>query len=41
MTESMMNCLERQIAATDKEIDALVFELYELTQDEIRIVEGS
>ncbi len=32
--------LQRQIAATDKEIDQLVYDLYELTDDEIRIVEG-
>jgi hypothetical protein len=32
--------LQRQIAATDESIDALVYELYELTEDEIRIVEG-
>ena len=32
--------IERQIAATDKQIDALVYELYGLTEDEIRIVEG-
>jgi hypothetical protein len=31
----------RQIAATDKEIDQLVYELYGLTDDEVRIVEGS
>jgi len=30
----------RQIAATDKRIDALVYELYGLSEDEIRIVEG-
>jgi adenine-specific DNA-methyltransferase len=30
---------KRQIAATDKQIDALVYELYGLTDDEIRIVE--
>ena len=29
----------RQIAATDHEIDQLVYELYGLTDDEIRIVE--
>jgi len=29
-----------QIAATDDEIDRLVYELYGLTEDEIRIVEG-
>ena len=32
--------LQRQIAATDKAIDALVYELCGLTEDEIRIVEG-
>ena len=32
--------LQRQIAATDKSIDALVYELYGLTKEEIRIVEG-
>ena len=32
--------LERQIAATDAEIDALVYELYGLTEEEIAIVEG-
>jgi hypothetical protein len=32
--------LQRQIAATDKTIDALVYELYGLTEEEVRIVEG-
>ncbi len=32
--------LERQIVATDRQIDALVYELYGLTKDEIAIVEG-
>lgn len=31
---------QRQIEATDRQIDALVYELYDLTEDEIRIVEG-
>ncbi len=31
---------ERQIEATDQEIDALVYELYGLTEEEIAIVEG-
>jgi len=31
---------ERQIAATDKQIDQLMCELYGLTEDKIRIVEG-
>jgi len=32
--------LQRQIDATDKQIDKLVYELYELTPEEIKIVEG-
>ena len=32
--------LERQIEATDRQIDALVYELYGLTEEEIAIVEG-
>ena len=33
--------LQREIEATDKQIDALVYELYGLTGEEIKIVEGS
>jgi hypothetical protein len=33
--------LTRQIAATDRQIDALVYQLYGLTEEEIRIVEGN
>jgi hypothetical protein len=40
MAEYMTRCIERQIAATDKQIDQLVYELYGLTEDEIKIVEG-
>lgn len=32
--------LERQIEATDRQIDRLVYELYDLTEEEIKIVEG-
>jgi hypothetical protein len=32
--------LQRQIEATDRQIDALVYELYGLTQAEIDLVEG-
>ncbi|MDE3090935.1 MAG: restriction endonuclease subunit R, partial [Chloroflexota bacterium] len=32
--------LQRQIDATDAQIDALVYELYGLTEEEIRVVEG-
>ena len=40
-TDHEKNLIERQIEGTDKQIDALVYELYELTEEEIRIVEGS
>jgi predicted nucleic acid-binding Zn-ribbon protein len=33
------NALQRQIDATDRQIDQLVYELYGLTEEEIRIVE--
>ena len=33
--------IQRQIEATDKQIDRLVYELYGLTDDEIKIVEES
>jgi hypothetical protein len=33
--------LQRQIDATDGQIDRLVYDLYGLTEDEIRIVEES
>jgi len=33
------NLIQRQIDTTDKQIDQLVYELYELTDEEIRIVE--
>ena len=33
--------VQRAIAATDAEIDRLVYELYGLTEEEIKIVEGS
>jgi dimeric dUTPase (all-alpha-NTP-PPase superfamily) len=40
-TEHERGVLERQIAATDEEIDHLVYEVYELTDEEIAIVNGS
>jgi hypothetical protein len=33
--------LQRQIEATDRQIDALVYELYGLTEEEIEIVENT
>jgi hypothetical protein len=32
--------LQTQIAATDRQIDRLVYDLYGLTEEEIKIVEG-
>ncbi len=32
--------LKSEIEKTDKEIDQMVYELYSLTEDEIKIVEG-
>ena len=32
--------LQAQIAKTDKEIDALVYQLYGLTEEEVKVVEG-
>ena len=39
-TPQEQTALERQIAATDTQIDRLVYDLYGLTGDEIKIVEG-
>jgi len=33
--------IDRRIAATDRKIDALVYELYGLTEEENRVVEGA
>ncbi|WP_299215817.1 hypothetical protein [uncultured Dokdonia sp.] len=33
--------LQTQINQTEKEIDAMVYKLYGLTEEEIKIVEGS
>jgi len=32
--------LQKQIAITDRQIDQLVYQLYDLTEEEIKIVEG-
>ena len=39
-TPQAKTILKRQVEATDREIDSLVYRLYDLTEDEIRIVEG-
>ena len=38
-TDHEKTVLERQIAATDRQIDELVYELYGLTDEETKIVE--
>jgi len=38
-TDHDKTILHRQIAATGRQIDRLVYELYELTEEEIRIIE--
>ena len=38
-TETDKELYQRQIDATDKQIDALVYQLYGLTEEEIKIVE--
>jgi hypothetical protein len=40
-TDLEKNALQRKIEATDQQIDQLVYELYGLTQEEIKIVEGT
>ena len=40
MTEHEKTMLSRQIQATDDQINSLVYELYGLNEDEIRIVES-
>lgn len=39
-TKTKINKLQTQIAQTDKEIDQMVYRLYGLTEEEIKIVEG-
>jgi hypothetical protein len=39
-TSHEQTAFQRQIEATDRQIDALVYELYGLTEEEIAIVEG-
>ena len=40
-TDHDKTLLQRQITATDHQIDKLVYELYGLSDDEIAIVEGT
>jgi hypothetical protein len=40
-TPQEKTALQRQVIATDTQIDRLVYDLYGLTQEEIMIVEGA
>ena len=40
-TPHVKTVLQRQIEATDRQIDALVYELYGLTAEDITVVEGT
>ncbi len=40
-SEAQKSVIQRQIEATDREIDRLVYSLYGLTKEEISIVEGT
>ncbi|HEY4672745.1 MAG TPA: hypothetical protein VIH03_01120, partial [Nitrososphaerales archaeon] len=39
-TPQEQELVKREIVSTDRQIDTLVYELYGLTEDEIKIVEG-
>jgi len=39
-TPAEKTMLQRQIDATDRQIDTLVYALYDLTEEEIRVAEG-
>ena len=40
-SEAIRELIKRQVDATDREIDQLVYELYGLTEEEIKIVENA
>jgi len=40
-TDAEPQALQNAVTATDQQIDALVYELYGLTEDEIRLVDGT
>jgi type II restriction/modification system DNA methylase subunit YeeA len=40
-TNQEKTVIQRQIDSTDRRIDELVYELYGLTEEEIKIVEGA
>ncbi len=40
-SEAARQTLQNAVTATDQQIDALVYDLYGLTKDEIKLVEGT
>jgi len=40
-SEAERQTLQNAVTATDQQIDALIYELYGLTEDEIKLVEGN
>ena len=40
-TDAERQALQNAVTATDQQIDALVYELYGLTEEEIALVEGT
>ena len=40
-TDAARQTLQNAVTATDQQIDALVYDLYGLTADEIKLVEGA
>lgn len=38
--QASRDCLEREIASTDAKVDELVYDLYGITQDERKTIEG-
>ncbi len=41
LAPSEIECLEREIVSTDREIDERVYELYGITDEERKIIEGA
>ena len=39
-SDAQKDIMERQIEATDRQIDSLVYQLYGLTDEDVRLIEG-
>jgi hypothetical protein len=40
LPDTVKKLVKREIESTDRQVDSLVYELYRLTEEEIRIVES-